>query len=125
MEFLNFHGQNESLHNTELDIEPYTGLTMSAKKRVQVNVQLEGSMLHNPKMKKYYFPVAWFSLESEISDKLADKFKGQVNLALKVKGYIPYVCGGVGGAMFLLVLILIVLSCKNKKKRATLYESIN
>jgi len=79
---------------------------MSARKRVQVNIELNQTILNHPNMKRLFFPVAWFDLESTVSDKLAEEFKNQVYLAEKIKNNIPLVCGCVAGGFLLLAAIV-------------------
>jgi len=113
-----YNGANHSRYNTELEIEPWTGITMSAKKRIQVNVKIEGTMLRLPNMPEYFFPIVWFDLESTIGDKLADKFKSQVYLGLSLKKHLPLIGGLEGGLLFVAAVTMMFYGFSRKDSSA-------
>jgi len=111
---------NISLHNTEIMVEPITGITMKAAKRIQVNCKINPTFLLYPTINTTYFPVAWFELESTISDPLADQWKNTVGLATKVHYYCPFVMGAIGVVFGGLTLYSVVLSMRLKKRAQSL-----
>eukprot|EP01127_Copromyxa_protea_P018193 TRINITY_DN5662_c0_g1_i1.p1 TRINITY_DN5662_c0_g1~~TRINITY_DN5662_c0_g1_i1.p1 ORF type:complete len:512 (-),score=98.33 TRINITY_DN5662_c0_g1_i1:77-1480(-) len=92
------------LHNTELMIEPTSGITMKVKKRVQVNVRMTSSLILYPNVTTTFMPIAWFELSSTISEPLADQVKSTLLLAKAIAYYCPYVLGGLSGLFLLLTI---------------------
>jgi len=87
--------QNETKHNTEILVEPISGITMAASKRIQVNCRIAPGFLMYPNITTTFFPVAWFELTSSISEPLANKFRRTVYLATTLSTLCPYIMGAV------------------------------
>jgi hypothetical protein len=76
-------------HNTFIFVEPHTGLTLRAYKRLQVNLQVKPTMIKYPKILPTYIPVIWFEETSELSADQAAMWQNSVGLAIKWMRYIP------------------------------------
>lgn len=58
---------------------------MNAAKRLQLNIQVDSSMLLHPKLQATFLPIAWFEEKSAISDSLAQQFIDEVRFSLLIK----------------------------------------
>eukprot|EP00002_Diphylleia_rotans_P036437 TRINITY_DN801_c0_g1_i1.p1 TRINITY_DN801_c0_g1~~TRINITY_DN801_c0_g1_i1.p1 ORF type:complete len:497 (-),score=128.50 TRINITY_DN801_c0_g1_i1:589-2079(-) len=75
---------NQPDHDSFLDIEPITGYTMNAAKRLQVNFHMQKDA--NPpdfykNMRDFFYPMIWIEEGGRISKESADDFKGSVYFA--------------------------------------------
>jgi len=115
---------NMTLHNTEILVEPISGITMKAAKRVQVNVLMNQTFVLFPQIPSpTYIPVAWFELTSTISDPLAAKFRNTVLLAKKLGDLCPYVMGSLGGLAAAFTIFCVYTGYQLRKKSG--YEVID
>lgn len=79
---------NPDLHTTYIDVEPITGKTMSARKRLQVTINLNNARLHNHRFNPFYnvfkthtplgnelfVPILWGQEYGDVSDSAASAF---------------------------------------------------
>eukprot|EP00794_Sanderia_malayensis_P007498 gene7498-8329_t len=94
----------ESLHATFLNVEPYTGITMKAYKRLQVNVDIQSSSTYRAVTKQtrdMIYPVMYIEEHGTISDADAKKFKKQVYLPITIASVAQYSLIGLGGLLIL------------------------
>ncbi|XP_046852737.1 lysosome membrane protein 2-like isoform X2 [Xenia sp. Carnegie-2017] len=108
---------NEEDHSTFISIEPNTGITMQANKRIQVNVALTNltGITQFENMRTVFLPVLFVNETAVISKSDADKFKNDVLLPKKLLDIGKYVFIGVG--LIIMVLGLILLRVKGRKVR--------
>jgi len=78
-------------HNTFLFVERYTGLTLKANKRLQVNLKIQPTAITYPLIKPIFVPVVWFEEYSELSEDQANQWKNSVGLAIVWMKYIPVI----------------------------------
>jgi len=71
-------------HNTFVFVEPHTGVTMQANKRLQVNLQVKPTLITYPNISSTFIPVLWFEQYAQISTELANEWKSTVGLFLSV-----------------------------------------
>jgi hypothetical protein len=90
-------------HDTYIEVEPISGLTMNARQRAQINLEI-GPL--SPMMDCWYqnithaaMPIFWMEDRGEIPEDLAEEFKELVYGALKLKEQIPLVCLAVGACL--------------------------
>lgn len=97
---------NIDKHDTFLDIEPWTGACMHAHQRLQINLQFRNFSvipeLANITSAGFYLPIAWADEWAYISDDLANQWKDQVGLGLKVSKGLQI--GGVAGGLSLIAI---------------------
>ena len=101
-------------HDTFLDVEPSTGITMQEHKRIQINVEVQRIPLLTLKSaapgegatwfqglgaRKIYVPVMWLEEQSVISDAQATEFKQVYTVRL------VGACAALGGAVLLVATI--------------------
>jgi len=98
---------NRDLHDTFLDVEPTSGLTMHAAKRLQINsltqpVKQPGSKppFFPNLLPLLYVPVVWIEEGAEIKDSDADDFKNGVIFVQNLNYYLFWV-GYVVGFTFI------------------------
>eukprot|EP01126_Amoeba_proteus_P015334 TRINITY_DN1689_c0_g1_i2.p1 TRINITY_DN1689_c0_g1~~TRINITY_DN1689_c0_g1_i2.p1 ORF type:complete len:306 (+),score=53.99 TRINITY_DN1689_c0_g1_i2:874-1791(+) len=72
IELLPPHNQpNPTEHDIEIFVEPLSGITLKAAKRIQFNVKLDPTFLFYHGLKVQYLPVVWFELTTQITGSLA------------------------------------------------------
>ena len=103
-------------HGTYLDIEPLSGTTMKARKRLQVNVHVKPRLLTYQDLIEAFVPVMWVEEGAEVTDKLAAKFRSKVYLALTLKQI--FLWGGAVIAGVLAVFTVWSILIWRRKKRA-------
>jgi len=104
-------------HNTFLWVEPYTGITMQAQKRLQVNLQMQGSFILYPNMPKTYVPVVWFEQIATITPDLASQWRNTVGVAVALLLAVPILGYSLAGLMLLLSGSMFVLAYTRKPPR--------
>jgi len=114
---------NRTLHETVLDIEPTTGATFNAKKRLQLNLYIRPILLLYPNLPEVYCPMVWIEEGGTITESLADQFKSNINTAMAVETWVG-IGGKAVGALFLLIAIIafigvVVFSYKEREKGLT------
>jgi lysosome membrane protein 2 len=108
---------NRSLHETIIAVEPYTGVTMYAHKRLQINVKLQEDMLLHPQLRKnLYVPVVWIDEGGGITEDIADEFKGKIYLAETVIVVLQWVGLGCGIVFFVSTIAMFVVFWRQQKK---------
>jgi len=110
-------------HNTFLFIEPYTGITMKALKRLQVTVKVQGSVLLFPNMSDWFIPIAYFEESGSIDENSANEWKNTVGVALKVKKWGPIILFGVGVGCLSLWFWALVVGLNRQRKNP--YQTID
>merc|ERR1711973_709137 len=98
-------------HMTYLDIEPHTGLVLSAHKRIQVNMPIVPTNRDQIVFLKDIpaipaFPVVWLDEGADIDQENIDKIKSMVTTPLKILDVTKWVLIGLGIAGFLLGALL-------------------
>ena len=86
-------------HDTFIDVEPITGLTMRAQKRYQVNLGVVPTDLWFTDILQNDMPIVWVEEGGEITEELAEEFKDLVYGAMELKETVPLVCLGIGAAL--------------------------
>eukprot|EP00455_Lapot_gusevi_P016383 TRINITY_DN18443_c0_g1_i7.p1 TRINITY_DN18443_c0_g1~~TRINITY_DN18443_c0_g1_i7.p1 ORF type:complete len:297 (-),score=125.38 TRINITY_DN18443_c0_g1_i7:27-917(-) len=103
---------NSELHDTFLSVEPLTGTTMRARKRLQLNVKVSPVYIQDPAssfnttwlpfLTEFMFPTCWIEEGGDIPDDKAADFRDQVYGAQNWKNRIRS-AGWVLGFLFLAV----------------------
>jgi hypothetical protein len=107
------------LDNTYVDVEPYTGMTIRAAKRLQVNVEmkpyptLSWNMMQN--MPNIIFPVMMFEESGVVDDDLVSFLNDHVFIFVNVSRIIPYICYGVGALLLICSFVVYRYCCKPKR----------
>jgi len=107
---------NAEKHGTYLYVEPYTGITMKAHKRLQVNIDISNTKGYETLMKKVrsvMFPIMYIDEHGEVSNADAKKFKNQVYFAVSLGEYLQYGLIGLGG---LLIVTAVLIGLVYRKK---------
>jgi len=101
---------NRELHDTFFDVEPNTGVAMSVRKRVQINVNLKpiqvGLQTWFKNVKDVYLPISWVDGGGDIPDKQADFFKNSVYGAQTASAVVLYAGASIGSVLILLAALL-------------------
>ncbi|KAL3140914.1 hypothetical protein ABBQ32_005445 [Trebouxia sp. C0010 RCD-2024] len=111
-------GLNCSLseHVTFLDVEPITGITMRAAKRLMMSTEYGPEwQAVEPRVKKTFLPIFWVEEKSQATAAQCNTFKKQVYSAQKASKLVLWVAVGV--ACFFGVLAVILLSAPLWDKR--------
>lgn len=108
-----------AVHQTILDVEPFTGVTLNASKRIQVNMYVQ--KLESYKDTKHLnnsivFPISWVDEHAAIPDDEAKKFYRKVILPMKIADGVKYGLVALGSLLlFCFVVILIVILVKRRR----------
>ncbi|PRP77851.1 lysosome membrane protein 2 [Planoprotostelium fungivorum] len=115
-------------HETYLDIEPTTGLTMNVAKRSQISVRVTPTLLRYPLMRTTYIPVVWMELRSQLTEKSADQFQESNSLIVEARGIskaLKYIGWSMGAVCLTISLLLIaVISRRAIRQRRGGYSAI-
>jgi len=112
---------DQSRDDTYLDIEPLTGATMHARKRIQANLYLPPKAEHNW-LNKFnplvptgqFYPVMWIDERGDITPKLAKEFKDQVYMAVNLGTALTYVGFIVGALAFTTGCVLLIFEIRTR-----------
>jgi len=75
-------------HETYLDVEPISGVTMNARERVQVNFNLSSDEYFTSDINTTVMPIAWYERSGIVPKHLADRFTEEVYPAQTAQTYI-------------------------------------
>jgi len=108
-------------HDTILNLEPITGITVSAHKRIQINMPLKkmdfgGDKAPFAKLNQTYpaFPLLWVDERAEIDQKNADRWQSQVGKAFKLVNGLTYSLGLALGGVCVVLSWFLVFFCVKK-----------
>uniref|UniRef100_A0A6B2L1Z3 Uncharacterized protein n=1 Tax=Arcella intermedia TaxID=1963864 RepID=A0A6B2L1Z3_9EUKA len=99
---------NMTSHNTFIWVEPITGITMQAFKRLQVNLKVKGSLILNPNLPLTYIPIVYFEETGTVSDSLASEWKNSLGVAMTILQLIAPIGYTLAGLLFLLASICFI-----------------
>ncbi|KAL0962949.1 hypothetical protein UPYG_G00347540 [Umbra pygmaea] len=109
----------EDHHFTFLDVEPTTGFTLRAAKRLQVNMMYGPSNVITvlKKVKDYtIFPLVWLNETASLDDETAEMFKRELLSRIDMLDTVQFTLIGVGLACFVLCLVAHCVVSRNGKK---------
>ncbi|MFV2015859.1 MAG: hypothetical protein ACC656_10545, partial [Candidatus Heimdallarchaeota archaeon] len=93
---------NKEKHETRVDIEPITGVVMSAAKRLQINFQVgPGNLFTTGIAKTDLLPIVWIEEGGSITPDLAEDFKNAVYGAQQIQQVAPITGAAVGIVLLL------------------------
>jgi lysosome membrane protein 2 len=137
---------DRNLHDIYLDVEPLSGATMNAAKRLQLNIPMSGNVdcqsmpapfnyTMAPKWtNEWVFPVMWVEEVGTVTESVANDFKKSVYGAQNAAYYIGIVCWIVGTVFvgFGVILFFIamnrqytVLSSLNSHEQPSAYSALH
>ena len=90
---------DEDSHDTYIDVEPISGLTMNAHQKAQINLEIGPMDCWYPNITHAAMPIFWMEDSGEIPEDLAEKFKDLVYGALELKEQVPLICLAVGACL--------------------------
>ena len=109
-------GANALVHRTILQVEPHTGLVVSAQKRLQINVliQPDAFIEQLQHISEVLLPAIWINESTSIDQKSADDLNGQVLRLFSITRWlsIGLICAG------LLVLLTSIVFVKQRASQA-------
>jgi lysosome membrane protein 2 len=79
---------NRELHDTVIDVEPFTGSVFRGNKRLQVSLSLPDwwslCLPSHSQAPRVLYPLLWFDLEGSATDDQASKMRDQIYGSLKL-----------------------------------------
>jgi lysosome membrane protein 2 len=120
-------------HDTWLDVEPLTGATMRANKRLQINLRTSPLNITStppftlyPAVGTHYVPLAWIDENAEISSSKAAQFKSKVYGAQDAIHYVSLL-GTILGSIFvgLAVMLLFISVSRTSTEQHRISGGIN
>lgn len=108
-------------HDTYVRVEQQSGVTMDARKRIQVNAFLQPELfgLFNNVNQTMFVPIYWGDEGSTITDKQAHDFRSSVYGADTASRIVLGICVGLGGLLFITGTILGLLGVVLKPRPVT------
>jgi hypothetical protein len=105
---------NRSIHETTIIVEPITGATLFAIKRMQVNVEYQAlpNIAAFENVPHTFVPVLWVEETGGVDDVTLDRIRSQLITSMKVVGVVQWV---VVGVLVLLLILGIVLTWKSRQ----------
>ncbi|XP_002737374.1 lysosome membrane protein 2-like [Saccoglossus kowalevskii] len=106
---------NKEEHQTFLDSDYVTGISMRIAKRLQINVHLtrHKAISDLSEINEVYYPVLWINETYTIDDASATKYKHSVLTPLYVTRIMPWIVFGIG---CLIVIITLILLIRNRRR---------
>jgi len=116
----------KAIHDTIIAVEPITGATMLAHKRLQINVKLQEDMLLFPRVRKnIYVPIAWIDEAGEINEELAGEFRNKVYFVETAAVVLQWGGLGVGIVLFLATIIIFIVFYRRAKSKEIAYKALS
>jgi len=116
---------NEELHDTYVYVEPTIGQCFKAYKRLQLNIRLSADPLLYPQLNNdYLVPVVWVQEGGEITDQLAEEFKGSIYRIQNLSKGSKYVGLGLAVLCGLITTALAVKTYQLYQRRYSGYKPI-
>lgn len=111
-------------HVTYINVEPSTGVVMSASRRIQMNFHLRPmpGILHVANITDMFFPIFWLSESAELDEATAELFRQKVLLPVKI-GQATLLAAIILGAFGLISAVFITF--RYAKKRKVVVEPID
>ncbi|XP_077864537.1 lysosome membrane protein 2-like [Saccoglossus kowalevskii] len=102
-------------HQTYVDTDPITGLTMRVAKRLQVNIHLQplSGLSQTYEVLEMVFPILWLNESTELSDASAAKYRSHIQTPLLVTKIVPWVFIAIG---VLLIVLSLIMAIRNRRK---------
>ncbi len=101
-------------HETYIDVEPITGITMNVRGRLQINFKVAPTDLWYTNIQEIYAPILWVEKEAEIPENDANQFTGDLYGALALKPIVFFIFLGIGSVMILSGAILAYIQTKRR-----------
>lgn len=117
---------NRNLHETYIDLVPLTGTLVRTQRTTQINIFIKNTpyIRQTQKIKYLYFPVMFIKETAALTDDLAEEFRNELQIPLKVVFYTQYVCMGLGGGMILLCACWLLRIIRSEKVAKGIYGNI-
>ncbi|XP_072171246.1 lysosome membrane protein 2-like [Diadema setosum] len=125
LEMVNGVHPDRDLHETFIDVEPYTGAPLNISKRSQINTHLRPYHFidfyrHVPEA---YVPLVWMNERSEVTKEAAQQIRNQLRAPLAVGKYVPWSALALG--LFVVLLAVVCLGCLWRKDKESLHVQGN
>lgn len=86
-------------HDTIIEVEPITGMTMNARLRIQANLKVDQTDWWYQNVTEGIMPIVWLEQKGEITEELAKDFRDLVYGALDLQQNLTYAVIGIGAAI--------------------------
>ncbi|KAK3099625.1 hypothetical protein FSP39_007180 [Pinctada imbricata] len=107
------HGMNPTKgeHQTNIDVEPNTGIALNVNKKLQINVYIQNvsNIRDTALLDHIYYPVAWVNESAKMDDKIADQIQSAIVTPIKTTLGVQYGLIIIGGFLTLAVLVYIIV----------------
>ncbi|XP_077984685.1 lysosome membrane protein 2-like [Glandiceps talaboti] len=115
---------DKEVHQTFVDADPITGITMRVAKRLQINIHLQKleGIDQTAKLQEMFFPVLWLNESTELDDDTISEYKSSVQMPVEITKVVPWVVGAIG---ILLIVISVILIIRHYRKRNSEQISYN
>ncbi|XP_060064409.1 lysosome membrane protein 2-like [Ylistrum balloti] len=106
-------------HQTNIDVEPHTGIVMNIDKRLQVNLFIH-NISHISATKNFnrlVYPILWLNESATLDGKLANMFKTKVDIPIKITQAVQYGLIILGTLIALCVVTFMVKECNDRNRK--------
>ena len=118
-------------HDTFLDVEPITGATMRARKRLQVNIHTAPFTVSSSVPTWYahvgdhFIPMAWIAESGDISESKAKDFKSSVYGARDAMKYVELIPTIIGSIFIGAAIVIFFIAAKRQAREVITSGEIN
>jgi len=109
-----------SEHDTYVCVEPISGITMKARQRIQINLEIGPMINWYQNISHAAMPILWMEDSGEVPEDLAEEFKAVYD-ALELKERVPMIALGIGAALCVPG-VAVSTTQSEKRKRKTIAE---
>jgi len=113
---------NVTMHNTFVFVDPITGVTLKALKRLQVSLLVRDSLLYPNMVDGLLIPVAWFELSGVMDEPLTKHWHDSLDVPLKIKFWSPIAAYTLSAVLGMLALVMFIMGYMRKDRNS--YSSI-
>ncbi|XP_030837087.1 lysosome membrane protein 2 [Strongylocentrotus purpuratus] len=114
LDMINGVHPNETLHQTFVDIEPYSGAPLKVAKRSQINTYIRSYdfIEFYKEVPEAYLPLVWMEERSFVTKEAASQLEQQLMLPLAIGKYVPWTVFSFG-----LLLVLVGVGCSWRQRK--------
>lgn len=109
---------NKEEHETVLNVEPHTGISVKSSKRLQINVKIEpvDSISQTSGIRKMFFPVFYINETATIDKASADKLKSEVLSKFAIVHGVELGLVLLGALLIIIASIMLIIRVAHNRK---------
>jgi hypothetical protein len=118
---------DSNIHRTVLEVEPHTGLVLSAQKRLQINVFIKPDEFIDDfkRITEMILPAIWLNESTTIDQKSANDLNNQVLRYFTIVRWVSIVLIPVGVIIFIITIVLFKKRRSQPETQPLLFAGVN